>query len=85
MKILFNFLLEAILVQRMITHSISIVALPDLDVLIATHPVPVILSLSKGNALAIKKRSSYLINGPPDKDGKNQRAGCMKAIRLTER
>ena len=39
----------------------------------------VIMSLSKGNALAIKKAQliPYMYNGPPDKGGKIQRAGCL--------
>ena len=44
-------------------------------VLIAPQPVLVIMSLSKGNALTIKRRNSY--SGPPDKGGIIQRAGCL--------
>ena len=35
--------------------------------LTAPQPVQVIMSLSKWNALVIKRRSSYIINWTPDK------------------
>ena len=51
-----------------------------------TVPVLVIISLSKGNALAIKSAAHTSYNGPPDKGGIIQRSGCLiryKGIRLT--
>ena len=51
-------------------------------VLTAPQPVLVIMSLSKGNTLAIKRRRSYI--EPPDKGGIIQRADKIKGIRLTD-
>ena len=46
-------------------------------VLTAPPPVLVIMSLSKENALAMKGARHTLYNGPPDKGGMIQRAGCL--------
>ena len=43
-------------------------------VITAPQPVLVIKSVGKGNALAIKRRSSYQYIGPP---GIIQKAGCL--------
>ena len=51
----------------------------------ALQPVPVIMILSKGNA--IKSAAHTLYNEPPDKDGKIKRVGCRirkKDMRLTD-
>ena len=41
------------------------------------QPVLVIMRWSKGNALAKKGAAHTLYNGPPDKGGIIQRAGCL--------
>ena len=46
-------------------------------VLTAPQPVLVTMSLSKGNALTIEGVAHTLYNGPPDKGGIIQRAGCL--------
>ena len=46
-------------------------------VLTVPQPVLVIICLSKGNALAIKRLIPYIYDGHPDKGGIIQRAGCL--------
>ena len=46
-------------------------------VLTAPQPVLVIMSFRKGNTLAIKRRSLFFYDGPLDKGGITQRAGCL--------
>ena len=77
-----------------ITTNIDLLAHPNLDgevagsspghnkgfkmVLTAPQPVLVIITLSRGNAIAIERRSSYLIQWTsPDRGGIIQRDGCL--------